>query len=248
MGGHLRSELGHRAGRGRSPASQAPRGGRRVREGFPEAAACARGRRGLEAAGGCTGGRGGGGDAMPAARWRGPEVRSYAVTIMAAVTRRPPALRPRLRPAGPAGRGERGGRPARPRLPSPRPTLRGPATWRRRWPAAPSALRALLSGSGAARSPRPPAASGNARAPAATPLPWQRRRAAESRMRRAPSKPGRPCACAAVPAGRPAARPEVRGRRAAEGAVLSSLRSLRPGSSLLQAPRRGWELVTSAGR
>lgn len=56
-----------------------------------------------------------GGDPRPAARGRGPEGRSYAVTIMAAVTRLPRPCAPSSgpRPAPRAGELEAARRPAR---------------------------------------------------------------------------------------------------------------------------------------
>lgn len=83
-----------------------------------------------------------GGDARPAARGRGPEARSYAVTTMAAVTggRRPRA--PFLQPAPRRGEAARGP-PRPPRLPSPRPAPRCSGTWRRRCPIDPRGHSAL---------------------------------------------------------------------------------------------------------
>lgn len=69
------------------------------------------------------------GEAPPTARGRGPQGRSYAVTIPAAVTGgrgvRPP--RPASPPPDPRAGGSEEARP--PRLPSPKPDPRCPATW-----------------------------------------------------------------------------------------------------------------------
>lgn len=164
-----RSQARHRPGPRRRGAARAQRSG-----GLPGSGGLCRGGWGLRAAGGWERG----GDVRQAARGRGPEGRSYAVTIMAAVTLRPPAVRPFLRPApGRESRKVVGSEEARPRLPSPRQAPRCLATWRRRCPAAP---RRCGLGCRAVRlrqppgSPQPPGLP--TRATAATPLPWQPRR------------------------------------------------------------------------
>lgn len=96
-----------------------------------------------------------GGGARPSARGWGPQGRSYAVIITAAV----PA-------AGPASGKERGGPPSALTVSEAgSPVLSDMA----------AALRARRPGSGAPRGSRRPATSRPVRAPAATPLPWQPR-------------------------------------------------------------------------
>lgn len=152
-----------------------------------------------------------GGDARPAARGRGPEARSYAVTTMAAVTggRRPRA--PFLQPAPRRGEAARGP-PRPPRLPSPRPAPRCSGTWRRRCPIAPRRCEYGRPVLGLRR----PAASGPARAPAATPLPWQPRGPPSPGCGRRPARRADSKRALGAPAGRQAARPECGAESGAE--------------------------------
>lgn len=189
-----------------------------------------------------------GGDARPAARGRGPKGRSYAVTIMAAVTRRPPAVCPFLRTApGPESRRAGGSEEARPRLPSPRPDPRCPVTWLRRRPAAP---RRCGRDCPAVRLRRRPSRPQPPDLPAAR-LPRPRchgNRAARTAPDVAGAQePGRPCACAGKPEGRPAARPEGRGsepRGAEAPGTRLTVPGVRPPPSLVEAPRQACAPVT----
>lgn len=133
--------------------------------------------------------------------------------VAAAAGREPPSSRPlRGRPTRQAGGSER---PARPPARAPALTVSDagsplPSDMAAALPGRPSALRPPLSDPGAPQTARPPTASGPARAPAATPLPWQPRRPASPGC--GARAPGPQCACSASPAGRRAALPEVRAR------------------------------------
>lgn len=157
----------------------------------------------------------GGGEARPAAQGRGPDGRSYAVTIMVAVTRRPPAVLPFLRPApGPESRRVEGNEEA-PRAYRLRGRLRGAQRH------GGSAARPPLGAAGAAvglcgSAGRPAARSLRACQPARQPRPrcHGNRAACGAPDVAGAGESGRPCACAEKPAGRPAARAEVAESRA----------------------------------
>lgn len=116
---------------------------------------------------------------------RRPEIRSYAVTIMAAVTGGRWPCASSLRPSPRQGR-HRGRSPPPPSaLTVSEAGSAVPSDMAAALPDRPRARRARPSGSGAPQATRLPAASPPARAPAATPLPWQRRQSADPRMWRA---------------------------------------------------------------